>query len=412
MKFIRTLLSILSFLFFPHAIHASGYQTWYLAAENGKGESPEDFLGNTTLPELRELLADAGVELHIIQKPTVALQETHNRVPPIVPTIEVLWEEHGMAVGIPSHAAIPHHIRIETSTPLEEFSISQAEKLQGLIRRVSAIMQETLGHSHFVLAKGRDWIDFIPSQNANAVDFADRCKRLIRLYDPSLAGDQPDRESVSNHWKQALARPTAEVDYPPVSHILEVVNGHEALSFTLEILAQGLRGEGFFLLIEELGGSPPIPDSVSASLDQMCAFCSNSVIERQSAYEGDLARVLYNHSSPIEGGAFMVIPKRHCPRVEGLTAEEMAEMLRLEQMVVAILEQHFGEGYVVAYTQNSMPAGQTVGHSHTKIQYRTPVTFGLASLRYIVRKFKMVSPEEMARVTVWLREAMAEEKAA
>lgn len=402
--FIQYLFSSIIFLSTPSCTEAKPYQTWYL----GIGEKDVDqFLGRMDFSHLRLLLTKAGVELKIVDKPLeYTQQETVRTQQKVSNDFHIFHQEKGLLFGVPDIAHIPHHIRIVSSTPLEDLNEEQSENVLHSIQKVAGIMEKVVGHSHYVLVKGKNWMDCIPSNSEDTLDFAERCYRLIRLYDPeSSFREKCVQERVAKVWKQAFSEP---ILLPKIekNRVLRINNAHKGLMVTLDRLARALREKGLFLLIEEHGGEPLIVDSISVPRLGPCPFCSERVICYQTAYEGKKARVLYNYNSPAEAAAFMVIPKRHVARVEQLTAEELQEMSVLEAKVKEILEERFGVGTVVSFMQNSMPAGQTVFHAHTKIEYRTPILFNMASLAYLTRQANLVSSEEMQRVTSWFRSLM------
>lgn len=103
---------------------------------------------------------------------------------------------------------------------------------------------------------------------------------------------------------------------------------------------------------------------------ETCAFCTPSVLERQQYYEGKLVRVLYNYR-PMLPGHSLVIPKRHAPRFEDLTADEFAEMREVILKVQKAFEKVYGTSDYLLVMQNGEKAGQTENHAHFHMIPRT-----------------------------------------
>lgn len=99
--------------------------------------------------------------------------------------------------------------------------------------------------------------------------------------------------------------------------------------------------------------------------DKNCIFCSKSVTDT-SFYTNPKFSALYN-IAPILPGHSLVIPNRHCCRLEELTDFELGEMMVFARKVTRILKSVFTcDGYDLTI-QDGTPAGQTIPHLHLHI---------------------------------------------
>ena len=66
--------------------------------------------------------------------------------------------------------------------------------------------------------------------------------------------------------------------------------------------------------------------------EEYCAFCDESVWNRQKFYEDDLVYALYTYK-PILPGHYLIIPKRHVDPFEMLTDQEISQIGRVMKKV-------------------------------------------------------------------------------
>ena len=144
----------------------------------------------------------------------------------------------------------------------------------------------------------------------------------------------------------------------------------------------------------------------SLTASEYCAFCDEEVLQRGVFYEDDCVRVLYTHR-PIVPAHFLVIPKRHVERFEGLSTEEIAHMGVAIQKLHQSAAKVFSTSSYILLQKNGQEAGQTVPHVHFHYIARdsnSVLTFAAQS--YIANLFSPISQEKMEAMVCTMQEAM------
>lgn len=156
----------------------------------------------------------------------------------------------------------------------------------------------------------------------------------------------------------------------------------------------------FILLLTCLRWSP---------LGAYCAFCDPEVIQRQQFYEDDLVVALYTHK-PVLPGHCLVIPKRHVERFEGITDLEAARISQVIKRVDTAVTHVFGTASYLLLQKNGAEVGQTVPHVHFHYIPRKSgngSTLEFMTRMYLADMHRPMSPEELQRVIIPLREAIS-----
>ena len=104
----------------------------------------------------------------------------------------------------------------------------------------------------------------------------------------------------------------------------------------------------------------------ASAAEKPCAFCNEAVLKTETIAISDLAVVLYNRF-PAKVGHLLVIPKRHAPRFEDLTVEEVASINELIRKAVEDLKKTYHITDYMLVQKNGKVAGQKVEHVHFHI---------------------------------------------
>ncbi|HUW21254.1 MAG TPA: HIT family protein [Candidatus Bathyarchaeia archaeon] len=100
-----------------------------------------------------------------------------------------------------------------------------------------------------------------------------------------------------------------------------------------------------------------------------CPFCDPKVIEKQSLYETENIRIIYN-ICPANKGQCLVVPKRHVLNIRELTKDELVDLIFSIQLVSLRYDQYFKPaGFNYGFNEGRY-AGQMVDHFHFHIMPR------------------------------------------
>lgn len=105
--------------------------------------------------------------------------------------------------------------------------------------------------------------------------------------------------------------------------------------------------------------------------EQGCVFCRIATEDKDQdnyvLFRGESCYVVLNRY-PYTSGHLMIVPYRHQSDLEGLTAEEIAELMRVAQRVVTIQKQEFQtQGFNVGFNLGQ-PAGAGIEeHLHLHV---------------------------------------------
>lgn len=155
----------------------------------------------------------------------------------------------------------------------------------------------------------------------------------------------------------------------------------------------------------------------ASAKNDKCAFCNQSVIDKQQYFEGEHVRVLVNYL-PILTGHSLILPKRHVARFEDLTKEEFAEMGLTVKKVQKAFEKVYGTSDFLLLTQNGEKAGQTVFHVHFHMIPRVQKSYLTKAWLWwvmITRPFDPLFPVDWAEIEKQrfsLQEAISESSVA
>lgn len=94
-----------------------------------------------------------------------------------------------------------------------------------------------------------------------------------------------------------------------------------------------------------------------------CPFCTQKVIDQQTAYETDRLIVLVDYR-PLVKGHLIVIPKRHVVKAHELTSEEWSELSIVIPKIVQVFETYIGTNQYTILEKNGPLAFQDVPHVH------------------------------------------------
>ena len=121
-----------------------------------------------------------------------------------------------------------------------------------------------------------------------------------------------------------------------------------------------------------------VPDVVKSVTVGKCAFCDDTVINRQLVYEYEDISVFYNMRKGVKAGTcFIILPKRHIEKVYGLTPSEVHNIGIVRKALVEVLKETHPECEVIIYTQDNPSTGQTVFHTHEQVVAIDPKTIAL-----------------------------------
>lgn len=102
-----------------------------------------------------------------------------------------------------------------------------------------------------------------------------------------------------------------------------------------------------------------------------CPFCAKLAGDTEPALATELA-VAFEDAYPISPGHMLITPRRHVPRLAGLTAEEREAIWAMVPSVCTLIESlHQPAGYNIGLNDGSA-AGQTISHVHLHVIPRYP----------------------------------------
>lgn len=150
--------------------------------------------------------------------------------------------------------------------------------------------------------------------------------------------------------------------------------------------------------------------SISMNLKD-CAFCNQSILQRQTFYEDDLVRALYTHK-PIFPGHCLIIPKRCVNRFEELSEQEIVQIKRVTDRVDQAAQKVFNTCSYLFLQKNGIEVGQTEPHVH--FHYIPRKEGDSSAIVFMVRMlfFSAIGPiseEEMQVVVAKMRKQMSED---
>jgi histidine triad (HIT) family protein len=139
-----------------------------------------------------------------------------------------------------------------------------------------------------------------------------------------------------------------------------------------------------------------------------CAFCDQSVLDRQTFYEDELVRALYTYK-PVMPGHCLVIPKRHVERFESLTDEEITQMGQTLKKVNLAVAKVFDTSPYLLLQKNGVEVGQSVPHVH--FHYIPRKTGDDSILKFLVKMYvenvkAPLPPDQIQVVVSQLEQAM------
>lgn len=397
------------------------YQTWYIATQNHNQEQLHDLLEKLSAKELQLMLQMIGVDL-ILSDTTPP--PTPNADDPILEEDFLIYANDLVSLCVPRNPRVPHHLRIVLNRPkstLTELSTEEATAMQAMLKTVATVLRERFETPDFVVARSNlmqygQWgvtMEIIPPRpdSRDVLNVADKidCNRYVHYRHLPLPeyryhiSDQ-ELETLVSDWKAAMrdawwyAEEDTVVKSTPKSWVQISTELDTAQAYLIDLFYSALELEGFAVRRDV---HRPFPKGERMRIREMtgCAFCRHEVLDYQRVYEESGICILYNHVSPIEAGHFLVLPTRHCEQLEMLTAEECRTRHALEIALIAALEEEHGHGEVLLYTQNAPSVGQTISHTHDKVQVVKLIPHLVNVLRYTLGAFELVSAEEMQTVT-------------
>lgn len=397
------------------------YQTWHIANNSHKNESLDSRLGRVTAQELQAMLQMLGVQLVIT-----------NATPPAPPELTdtileedfLIYSDELVSLCMPRNPRVPHHLRIVLNQPksaLTEITTDEAAAMQHMLKTVSVVLRERFDTPDFVVARSNtlqygQWgvtMELIPPRpdSKDVLNIADKidCNRYVHyrhLPLPEYRWKIADKEleALVSDWQAAMrdawwyAEDEVAADATPKDWVQVSTELDAAQSYLIDLFYSALEIEGFALR-RQVHDEFPKGDRLRIREMKGCTFCRDDVLDYQRVYEENGICILYNFVSPIEAGHFLVIPTRHCERFERLTSQEGRTLHELEIALIAALEEEHGHSEVLLYTQNAPSVGQTVPHTHDKVQVVELLPHLINALRYTLGGFELVSPQEMQAVT-------------
>lgn len=94
-----------------------------------------------------------------------------------------------------------------------------------------------------------------------------------------------------------------------------------------------------------------------------CAFCDHKILDYQKFYEDEYVIGLCTHK-PVMPGHVLIIPKRHVPRFEMLSDDEMVYIGRAIKKIDVAISKAYGTSSYLLLQKNGTEVGQTVPHVH------------------------------------------------
>lgn len=97
-----------------------------------------------------------------------------------------------------------------------------------------------------------------------------------------------------------------------------------------------------------------------------CVFCARIAAGFELLYTR-AAAVAFPDAFPVSDGHVLVVPRRHLVRIEGLPADEWAEVFALVWEVCRELSQQDGVDGINVGINSGIASGQTVDHAHVHV---------------------------------------------
>lgn len=338
-----------------------------------------------------------------------------------------LYRTETLTVFYPENPRVPQHLVISLNRKgiggITDVNEQENKELFSTIQKIAEIYK-TVAIRGFVIAQydvpqqghqGCYAVEIIPhlpgfGSIKNIVDKVD-CNRYVLFRTANLS---PIAYEIAPHeiseqamyWKTAfesepepLTQNDIKIEFPYSrieSHRLESAQilHHQLLELLADKGGVVLDTRPFLPLIPT-----KIPEITYSITSGKCAFCDDSVIQRQLVYEYEDVVVLYNiRKSPKAGSCFLVLPKRHIEKVYGLTPSEIHNIWIVRKALTQLLKETHPESQVIVYTQDDPAVGQTVFHSHEQVVAVDPETVALTWTFMSLYPNGNVSDEEMLSV--------------
>lgn len=408
----------------------------------------EEWIFNKSQFELcQDLASRQGLNWSFVQKTleeqhliTIRFAESLSQIsnPPhfLIPSdssAELLWSDEKVEAYSPAAPRVRHHLWVVLKGAVSKFSevsSDDAIHLKQISNQVRLLLKSCFGLDaltvQYNLAQpgrlaGRFTVEIIPPRldSKETMNFYDRveCNNyfLFQGQFPSSLSPPSEFEVQEDctFWKQRLVEPArrfsentaADEIKPWIKTSTQMAPGTKYL---LDCMAQTFQAHGISLERRPTEEILNVPDYNVET--KGCPFCNPVVLAKETIYETNLVRVLYNFKPLTPGGHFLVVPIRHIAESNQMREDEARHMHEVAQRLVRIIESKTGSKNIFLYTQDGMAAAQSVGHTHMHVLLKPEVlSYIFFTLTYATRP--SVSEEEMQAIRAeFSKEFQAQEK--
>jgi diadenosine tetraphosphate (Ap4A) HIT family hydrolase len=140
-----------------------------------------------------------------------------------------------------------------------------------------------------------------------------------------------------------------------------------------------------------------------------CPFCQSTILKKESFYEDDFFRAIYN-LRPVVKGHCLVIPKRHIEELYQLKENERKDFISFSNKAIFIAEKYSETNEFDFLLQKGENAGQSIKHLHFHIIPRKKNDILKVAKKEFLQTFqkeensdKVVSEQEMTKIVSELK---------
>lgn len=338
-----------------------------------------------------------------------------------------VYRTGALTVFCPQFPRVPHHLTIAFNRRnikgFADITEEENAELFAMIKKIAEIYK-TVSVQGFVVAQfdtpqdghlGRCVVELIPhlpgfNDVKNIVDKME-CNRHV-LYRGANISPVPYKMSKESILEQAMFWQGAfQRQHPPLAEsdirITFPYTRKESHQAEAEEILHGHLVEIFQDAGARISNAPScearmplqVPEVVKSVTVAKCAFCDNTVIERQLVHEYEDVNVFYNMRKGAKpGSCFLVLPKRHTEKVYGLNSSEIHNIYIVRKALAEVIKETHPGCEVIVYIQDDPAIGQTVFHSHEQVVAVDPKTMALTWTMMSLYPSGNVSDEEMVKV--------------
>lgn len=341
-----------------------------------------------------------------------------------------VFKEKDFKVCFPEFPRVPHQLSLVFNKEIHSILDLNTEttlKMYDVIQKITEIYMQQLEIDGYVLAhylepcqRHHDQyvVELLPHQPGlkGCRDFLDKAdsNRHVLYGDQNyshveISFNQKERDLAIEFWKKELGldQPKLSKDHTIIPLPTERKDSQTEVGkdFCVNQLLEYFENHG-----AQIENKPLVshtfklcePNRVWQTVS--CAFCKESILNKQMVFEYNDVFVLYNfRKMPHEATSFLILPKRHVEQIYNLTNEEIETISFLQKALMLVLKDKFPNFDVILYNQGNLSVGQTVPHAHDQVvaldPKRAPLHWSMLCLAYKLNPTGGVTDEEMQKVT-------------